>query len=107
MLDLVYCAGGNARFAQIAIDAGYKYGARLPATVYHPVYFADQDWHAPDRARYMAALAQPAHRATSINTGKIRMKRRCREGGAGMLGRPGLGRLADKLPLPSAARPMP
>ena len=57
MLDLVYCAGGNARFAQIAIGAGYRYGARLPATVYYPVYFADQDWHAPDRAKYMAALA--------------------------------------------------
>jgi hypothetical protein len=32
----------------------------LPATVYQKVHFADQDWKAPDRAAYMAALA--AHR---------------------------------------------
>lgn len=43
---------------EIAIAAGFRYGARLPATVYGPVYFADQDWRAPNRAAYMAALAQ-------------------------------------------------
>ena len=59
---LIYCAAGNRRFAQIAIDAGYKYGAQLPGTVYHPVYFADQDWKNPDRAAYMASLAE--HRPT-------------------------------------------
>lgn len=55
-MELIYCAGGNQRFAQIAIDAGFKYGSQLPATVYHPVHFADQDWRKPDRERYMAAL---------------------------------------------------
>lgn len=54
---MIYCADGNRRLAQIAIDAGYKYGARLPGTIYHPIYFADQDWKKPDRNAYMSALA--------------------------------------------------
>jgi len=53
---LIYCANGNPRFAKIAIDAGFKYGARLPGTVYFPIKFADQDWKNPDRERYMAEL---------------------------------------------------
>jgi hypothetical protein len=57
-MDLIYCAGGNRRLAQIAIDHGFKYGAQLPDTIYYPLYFADQDWRKPDRARYMAALAK-------------------------------------------------
>jgi len=55
---LIYCAGGNKRFAQIAIEAGFRYGSQLPATVYHPVFFADQDWQNPNRAQYMAALEE-------------------------------------------------
>jgi hypothetical protein len=55
--QLIYCAGKNAMFEQTALDAGYKLGAQLPATTYHPLYFADQDWKRPDRQRYMAALA--------------------------------------------------
>ena len=56
---LIYCADGNKRLAQIAIDAGFRYGARLPARgPHHPVFFADQDWKAPDRARYMTELAE-------------------------------------------------
>jgi hypothetical protein len=62
MPTLIYCAGGNRRFAQIAIDAGYKFGSQLPNTIYHPIYFADQDWKRPNRATYMAMLAQ--HRPT-------------------------------------------
>lgn len=54
---LIYCADGNKRFAEIAIDAGFRYGARLPPRGCHfPVYFADQDWKRPDRERYMAEL---------------------------------------------------
>lgn len=65
---LIYCAGGNRQFAQIAIDAGYEYGAQLPATVYHPVHFADQDWRKPCRAAYMAALAKHRpHMATVLD----------------------------------------
>ena len=58
MIDLIYCANGNARFAQIAIDHGFRYGAQLPNTIHHPPYFADQDWKNPDRDAYMAALAE-------------------------------------------------
>lgn len=57
MIDLVYCAGGNARFAQIAIDHGYLYGAQIPSTFYHPIWFADQNWKNPNREKYIAALA--------------------------------------------------
>jgi hypothetical protein len=54
---LIYCADGNKRLAQIAIDAGFAYGARLPARgLHHPPYFADQDWKNPDRVRYMTEL---------------------------------------------------
>lgn len=55
--ELIYCADGNPRFAALAVNAGWRYGARLPGTVYQAVHFADQDWRNPDRARYMAALA--------------------------------------------------
>jgi len=55
-IDLIYCASGNKRFAKIAIDAGFLYGAQLPGTVYHPIYFADQNWKKPNRQKYMDAL---------------------------------------------------
>lgn len=55
---LIYCAGGNSRFAEIAIAAGYKYGARLPSTVYGTLFFADQDYKTPNRTAYMQALAK-------------------------------------------------
>jgi len=42
--ELIYCADGNERFASIAIKAGFVYGARMPATVYFPPDFIDQDW---------------------------------------------------------------
>jgi hypothetical protein len=52
------CAGKNRRFAESAIRNGWFYGSQLPATVYAPIVFADQDWKKPDRTRYMSALAQ-------------------------------------------------
>lgn len=55
---LIYCADGNPAFAQAAVEAGWLYGARLPATVYQRVYFADQDWKRPNRKSYMAALSE-------------------------------------------------
>lgn len=55
---LIFCAAGNPIFAEIAVRLGFKYGARLPAATYADVYFADQDWKNPDRARYMRALEQ-------------------------------------------------
>lgn len=56
--EIIYCAGGNARFAQIAIDAGWLYGSQLPETVYHPLYFADHDYKRPNMRVYIDALAR-------------------------------------------------
>lgn len=56
---LIYCGGGNPRFADIARVAGYQYGCQLPnSKPYAPVYFADQNWKEPDRVAYMASLAK-------------------------------------------------
>ena len=56
---LIYCADGNARFAEIAVNAGFLYGAQLPprGLPFLP-YFADQNWKNPNRERYMAELAK-------------------------------------------------
>lgn len=65
---LIYCADGNKRLAEIAIAAGFKYGAQLPKTVYFPVYFADQNWKKPNRRAYMDALAlHRPHIATALD----------------------------------------
>lgn len=58
--ELIYCAGKNRRFEAVALAAGYRLGAQLPNTIYHPIYFADQNWRRPNKDAYMAALA--AHR---------------------------------------------
>lgn len=58
MITLIYCAGGNKRYYEIATAHGFRYGSQLPNTVYGPLWFADQNWKKPDRAAYMAALAQ-------------------------------------------------
>ncbi len=56
-MELIYCADGNKRFADIAIHAGFLYGARLPHRgLHYPIHFADQDWQKPDRGEYMDAL---------------------------------------------------
>lgn len=58
-IELIYCAGGNKRFADIAIAAGFLYGAQVPDDKpYAPIAFADQNWKAPNRAAYMQALAK-------------------------------------------------
>ena len=56
-IEIIYCANGNKRFADIAIEHGFLYGAQLPGTVYRPIFFADQDWKKPNRNAYMSALA--------------------------------------------------
>lgn len=58
MTELIYCAAGSSKFAPIAIRHGWHYGAQLPATVYHPPYFIDQNWRKPDRSKYMQALEE-------------------------------------------------
>jgi hypothetical protein len=57
-VDLVYCADGNPEFAAVAVSLGWRYGARLPGTVYQPVWFADQDWKRPDLGKYLGAVAR-------------------------------------------------
>lgn len=61
--NLIYCAGGNKSFMDIAMNAGFLPGSQLPKTVYSKfLYFADQDWKNPNRAAYMRALQK--HRPT-------------------------------------------
>lgn len=55
---LIYCAAKNSKFAVAAMRRNLRYGAQLPAKVYHPPYFVDNDWNQPDRAKYMAALKE-------------------------------------------------
>lgn len=64
--ELVYCANGNKRFAQIAIDAGFTYGAQLPGTVYFAPKFVDQNWKNPNRDKYMACLAEHKPRMATV-----------------------------------------
>lgn len=66
MPELIYCANGNPRYAEIAINAGYTYGAQLPGTVYFHPEFVDQNWKKPDRAKYMAALSEHRPRMASV-----------------------------------------
>ena len=65
---MIYCADGNPKFAEVAVTGGWLYGARLPATVYQRVFFADQDWKDPDRKAYMMALKEhQPHTATVLD----------------------------------------
>lgn len=64
--ELIYCAGRNRTFADIAIRHGFTYGAQLPTTTYWPVEFADQDWNAPLFDDYMTALEQHRPRIATV-----------------------------------------
>lgn len=66
MIDLIYCADGNPRFAEIAIRHGFTYGAQIPNKVYFPIEFADQDWKDPQREEYVAALAEHRPRMATV-----------------------------------------
>lgn len=55
-IELIYCADGNPRFAEIAIQAGFLYGAQLPKKIYFDPYFVDQDFKRPNFQRYMEAI---------------------------------------------------
>lgn len=58
---LIWCADGNLNHSRLAIETGWLYGVRLPAKgmlTDVSLYFADQDWKKPNRARYMAELAR-------------------------------------------------
>ena len=53
---LIYCAGGNIRFAEIAIESNFLYGSQLPATTYYNVFFVDQNWKKPNKQAYIEAI---------------------------------------------------
>lgn len=63
---LFFCAEGNPRYAQIAIEAGLGYGARLPGTIYYSPEFVDQDWRSPNRSLYMQCLKQHHPRIATV-----------------------------------------
>ena len=55
---IIYCAGGNKRFAEIAINSGFLYGSQLPRDKPHfPIYFADQDWKKPNHVEYLKQIS--------------------------------------------------
>lgn len=64
--ELIYCADGNRKFAEIALALGFKYGAQVPNTVYFEPYFCDQDWKKPNREKYISALAQHRPHIASV-----------------------------------------
>lgn len=64
--ELIYCANGNRRFAEIAVSHGFTYGAQLPGTVYHKPEFVDQNWKNPDRAKYIACLENHRPRMATV-----------------------------------------
>lgn len=56
MIDLIVCTGGNRKYWEVVSSAGLKNGAQLPDTVYGELFFADQNYHRPNRQAYMTAL---------------------------------------------------
>lgn len=67
MPELIFCADGNKRFADIALAYGYTYGARLPARgLHHRPGFTDQDWRQPNREVYMSAVAEHRPRLATV-----------------------------------------
>lgn len=58
MIDLIYCAASGKKYAEIAINNGFKYGSQMPGVVYFDPYFCDQNWKNPRRKEYMEALAK-------------------------------------------------
>jgi len=66
-MELIYCADGNARFAEIAIKAGFTYGAQPLRTTYFPIDFADLHPNAiPPKTDYIAALARHRPRLATV-----------------------------------------
>lgn len=61
-MDVIYCAGGNKRFAQIAIDEGFKYGTRHDYKPYWQPFMVDINWKAYNWNDYLSKIAewQPA-----------------------------------------------
>lgn len=64
--ELIYCADGNRKFAKIAIDAKFRYGAKLPATVYFEPDFVDNEFKNPRHVPYIKALRKWQPRMASV-----------------------------------------
>lgn len=68
-MELIFTAAENRRYAQIATDLGYLYGARLPAKIYpeFTAHFVDQNWKRPDLyPKYRAAVADHKPHLASV-----------------------------------------
>lgn len=57
-IEVIFCAGKNATFSDVALAAGLLLGSRDVDTITHPPYFMDQNWKHPDFERYEALLAE-------------------------------------------------
>lgn len=57
-LEVIFCAGNNARFGDAACDAGLLPGTRDCDKITHRPYFMDQNWEAPDFDAYEAVLTK-------------------------------------------------
>ena len=58
-IELIYCADGNKRLMEIALDAGFLPGIQAPGTAYYRPYFIDLHPDTPPaREIYMAVLAK-------------------------------------------------
>ena len=66
MPEVIYCAGGNKKFAAIAMDCGFVYGAQLPGTVYFAPEFVDQNWKSPDLEKYVEAVSSHMPRIATV-----------------------------------------
>lgn len=53
---IIYCGRSNKQLDRIATTLGFEYGLRLPFTAHYKPVFADQNWNAPVRDKYMAAV---------------------------------------------------
>lgn len=56
MIKKIYCAGGNKRFAEIAIEAGFLYGSQVPEKIYYNTFFLDQNWKSPNKTLYIETV---------------------------------------------------
>ena len=66
--ELIYCANGNGRFAQIAVDNGFTYGAQMPGKAYLPPVFVDlHPTHPPKQWRYIDCLRKWRPRFASVH----------------------------------------
>jgi hypothetical protein len=66
MVELIYCAAKNIQFAEIAIEAGFTYGARLPARVYFAPEFVDNEYKKPDFETYLKAIQEHQPRLATV-----------------------------------------